>query len=174
MWIRPAKRWAIYYRDKLRCVYCSVTLADILVEYDDNFLTIDHVTPRSRGGTHEAGNLVTACYACNLLKARDTLLAFTTKTGGNYNTIKSRVRMARTRDMTAHTATARAALGMTEGFEVLTIVADHDWLVKRQWAPDDYDALYWAHVRGDQTELWCSKCQRAQPGGDNHLEPIPF
>lgn len=33
---------------------------------------VDHVTPRSRGGTNELSNLVPACALCNLTKARRT------------------------------------------------------------------------------------------------------
>lgn len=55
-WIRPEKRLAIYRRDGLACVYCRRSgLA----------LTLDHLTPRSQGGTNDATNLVTACVRCN-------------------------------------------------------------------------------------------------------------
>lgn len=60
-WIRPEKRLAIYVRDSFRCLYCGTDLrqaapADI---------TLDHLLPRSAGGTNEATNLVTACRSCN-------------------------------------------------------------------------------------------------------------
>jgi 5-methylcytosine-specific restriction endonuclease McrA len=44
-----------------RCVYCGtgLDLADA---------TLDHVIPLSRGGSHEPGNLVTACQPCNQRK----------------------------------------------------------------------------------------------------------
>ncbi|HEX5437818.1 MAG TPA: HNH endonuclease [Gemmatimonadaceae bacterium] len=41
-------------------------------------LTVDHVQPRSRGGDRSAGNLVTACVACNMLKGRHRLAVFLT------------------------------------------------------------------------------------------------
>lgn len=33
-----------------------------------NYLQIDHVVPRSRGGTHQEANLQTLCYYCNVRK----------------------------------------------------------------------------------------------------------
>ena len=55
-WIRPEKRLAIYRRDGLACVYCRHTRRR---------LTLDHLKPRSKGGTNDATNLVTACFRCN-------------------------------------------------------------------------------------------------------------
>lgn len=67
-WIRARKRWAIYLRDGLRCVYCGVQAATLALG-DEGFLTLDHFEPRGRGGPHGEGNLVTACYACNVAKS---------------------------------------------------------------------------------------------------------
>ncbi len=54
----PLTRRNLYLRDNGRCVYCGqkISLASF---------TIDHVIPRSKGGTTEWNNLVTACMACN-------------------------------------------------------------------------------------------------------------
>lgn len=54
-WLRPLKRRAIYERDGRACVYCG----------SDERLVVDHITPRARGGSNEATNLVTACKRCN-------------------------------------------------------------------------------------------------------------
>lgn len=51
-------RQNIFKRDGGKCVYCSSK---------DN-LTIDHVLPRSRGGSTSWNNLVTACKTCNSRK----------------------------------------------------------------------------------------------------------
>ena len=58
-WIRPTKRLAIYLRDGLACGYCGATVED------GARLTLDHLTPHSRGGSNEARNLVTCCHRCN-------------------------------------------------------------------------------------------------------------
>jgi 5-methylcytosine-specific restriction endonuclease McrA len=63
------KRNGIFERDAFRCVYCGGQfLADEL--------TLDHIQPRVSGGDRSEGNLVTACRACNTLKAHHRLSAF--------------------------------------------------------------------------------------------------
>ena len=59
----PVTRRSVLRRDGGLCVYCSQP-AD----------TIDHVIPRSRGGTHDWSNVVAACKRDNLVKA-DQLLS---------------------------------------------------------------------------------------------------
>lgn len=55
-------RRGVLVRDGFRCQYCG-----------ERAETIDHVVPRSRGGTHTWENLVAACRGCNVRKA-DRLL----------------------------------------------------------------------------------------------------
>jgi len=59
----PMTRAGVLRRDGRRCQYCGKR-AD----------TIDHVVPRSRGGTHTWDNCVAACRTCNSRKA-DRLLS---------------------------------------------------------------------------------------------------
>lgn len=54
-------REQVLARDGFRCVYCARVLPA-------EQLTLDHVQPRMRGGDNTAGNLVTACAACNTRK----------------------------------------------------------------------------------------------------------
>jgi 5-methylcytosine-specific restriction endonuclease McrA len=49
-------RREVFARDGYACQYCG---------HQANDLTLDHVVPRHRGGTHTWDNLVTACKACN-------------------------------------------------------------------------------------------------------------
>lgn len=51
-------RWEVWERDDFRCRVCGVR----------RFLTIDHVIPRSSGGSMEADNLQTLCEQCNSRK----------------------------------------------------------------------------------------------------------
>jgi 5-methylcytosine-specific restriction endonuclease McrA len=60
-WITKARRLAIYLRDGFACQYCGRDLHDA----PPRELTLDHLTPRCRGGSHASTNLVTACLACN-------------------------------------------------------------------------------------------------------------
>lgn len=50
-------RRAVFARDGHRCQYCGATAENI-----------DHVIPRSRGGTHTWENVVAACRPCNTRK----------------------------------------------------------------------------------------------------------
>jgi len=57
-------RREIFRRDNYTCQYCGVHTHN---------LTVDHVVPRTRGGTHTWENLVSACPACNRRKGGKTL-----------------------------------------------------------------------------------------------------
>ncbi|SIS12978.1 HNH endonuclease [Williamsia sterculiae] len=59
----PMTRSALMHRDRFRCGYCG-----------GKANTIDHVVPRSRGGSHSWENCVACCAGCNHRKA-DHLLS---------------------------------------------------------------------------------------------------
>lgn len=59
-WIRASRRLAIYIRDGFACCWCAAHVSTPGVK-----LTLDHVRPEARGGSHASGNLVTACMRCN-------------------------------------------------------------------------------------------------------------
>ncbi|KAM3091219.1 HNH endonuclease [Phormidesmis sp. 146-35] len=61
--IPPVGRRELFRRDNHTCQYCGTT----------KHLTIDHVIPRSKGGTHTWDNVVAACERCNSAKG-DRLL----------------------------------------------------------------------------------------------------
>lgn len=58
----PLSRRAVFTRDAQTCVYCGGSAT-----------SIDHVVPRSRGGTHTWDNVVAACRRCNHIKADRSL-----------------------------------------------------------------------------------------------------
>jgi len=58
----PLHRAAIFVRDGNRCQYCGRTAE-----------CVDHVHPRSKGGTYDWENVVACCRACNVAKG-DSLL----------------------------------------------------------------------------------------------------
>lgn len=60
-------RFAILYRDEFRCQYCGNTPQDGVK------LHIDHIIPKSKGGTDDIDNLITSCQICNWGKT-DVLL----------------------------------------------------------------------------------------------------
>jgi 5-methylcytosine-specific restriction endonuclease McrA len=61
-------RRAVFHRDDFRCQYCG-----------NDAESIDHVVPRSRGGSHAWENVVAACRRCNAGKG-DRLLSETSMT----------------------------------------------------------------------------------------------
>lgn len=63
-WIRPEKRASIYEADGHKCVYCGKDLSDEKIQHEHE-RTLDHLIPRSLGGSHGAHNLLTACGSCN-------------------------------------------------------------------------------------------------------------
>lgn len=58
-------RYNIYARDKGTCQYCNR-------RYPRHELNLDHVIPRSRGGTSIWGNVVCSCQECNRRKGGRT------------------------------------------------------------------------------------------------------
>jgi 5-methylcytosine-specific restriction endonuclease McrA len=58
-------RFNIYSRDQNRCQYCGR-------QFPRAELNLDHVVPRSRGGTSTWENVVCSCHRCNRLKGGRT------------------------------------------------------------------------------------------------------
>ena len=52
----------LFLRDSYRCAYCGRSRQDL---GSRERLTRDHLVPRSKGGTNEWLNVVTACSSCN-------------------------------------------------------------------------------------------------------------
>lgn len=62
---RAVSRKSILMRDRYVCQYCRQPFVA-------KSLTLDHVTPRSRGGVNSWSNLVACCFRCNNLKSNRT------------------------------------------------------------------------------------------------------
>jgi hypothetical protein len=58
----PSKRWRVFARDGFKC-RCGRSAVD------GTTLHVDHVQPRSRGGSNDITNLQTLCWECNLGKS---------------------------------------------------------------------------------------------------------
>lgn len=56
--MKVSMRFEILKRDQFTCHYCGRTPPNVL-------LHVDHVVPRSAGGTDDPANLITACADCN-------------------------------------------------------------------------------------------------------------
>ena len=59
----PLRKKNIFQRDNNCCQYCG---------QKNKKLSIDHVLPRSRGGTDSWENVITACLQCNVMKGNRT------------------------------------------------------------------------------------------------------
>ncbi len=67
-WIRESRRQAIHERDGWGCVYCGAGGYGVL--------TLDHLHPRSLGGSNKSSNLVTCCFSCNSSRQDKPLQVF--------------------------------------------------------------------------------------------------
>lgn len=52
------KRFEVFKRDAFTCQYCGRKPPEVVLE-------VDHIYPRSQGGTDDDLNLITACFECN-------------------------------------------------------------------------------------------------------------
>lgn len=60
---KPIKKTTLLGKSNFRCAHCGKTMH---VGYAD--LTIEHIIPRSRGGTNAPWNLCVLCQKCNVAK----------------------------------------------------------------------------------------------------------
>ena len=66
--ISRRRRFEILERDKFRCTYCGRSAKENGV-----VLHVDHIHPKSKGGSNDPENLPTACKDCNYGKATKIL-----------------------------------------------------------------------------------------------------
>lgn len=74
-WIGATRRRTLYERDDYMCHLCGERTNPDAHYLDWDYPTLDHLTPRSLGGSHEDSNLSTSHRACNTrrgAKALDT------------------------------------------------------------------------------------------------------
>lgn len=109
-WIRQDKRLAIYLRDGLSCCWCGDSIEN------GAKLTLDHLTPRSDGGSHHEGNLVTCCHRCNSSRGNRSVKDFAAAVAGYINhgvtaaEIEAHVADCTARDLAPHKAEAKAMI----------------------------------------------------------------
>lgn len=81
-------RFEVFKRDRFTCAYCGNHPPDVLLE-------VDHIVPRSAGGSDEMSNLVTACWDCNRGKSDRLLDEGKPATRADVSEIAERVEQAR-------------------------------------------------------------------------------
>lgn len=58
MSVSKKRRFEVFKRDGFQCAYCGKSPPEITLE-------CDHINPKSKGGTDDINNLITACFDCN-------------------------------------------------------------------------------------------------------------
>jgi len=61
--VMPSLRWQVFQRDGWKCVSCGKS------SHDNVILHMDHIKPRSLGGSDSIKNLQTLCWECNIGKS---------------------------------------------------------------------------------------------------------
>jgi len=70
-WITKSKRLALYKRDAWTCLICYKPVSrDIYsrITYNPHYPSLDHIIPRSLGGSNEDSNLRTSHVQCNAIR----------------------------------------------------------------------------------------------------------
>jgi len=62
--VRAGKWWGVLARDKWKCLSCGRSSKE-----DGVLLEVDHIIPRSKGGSDDMSNLQTLCKKCNIGKS---------------------------------------------------------------------------------------------------------
>ena len=62
--MRAGKWWDVLARDKWKCLSCGRSARE-----DGVLLEVDHIIPRSKGGSDDMSNLQTLCKKCNIGKS---------------------------------------------------------------------------------------------------------
>lgn len=71
-WIKEDERLALYERDGWICQICFDPVLRTVWSNDPKDATLDHIWPRSKGGSHDPENLRTACLLCNARRSDNT------------------------------------------------------------------------------------------------------
>lgn len=56
--MKKTLRFKVFERDEFTCQYCGKKPPKVVLE-------VDHIYPKSKGGTDDILNLITACLDCN-------------------------------------------------------------------------------------------------------------
>lgn len=82
-----AKRAQIYAKYDGHCAYCGrkITFKD---------MDVDHIKPKSRGGSSELSNLNPSCRQCNRMKAALTIEGFRKEIASQIKIIKDNIALA--------------------------------------------------------------------------------
>ncbi len=71
-WIRVEKRLAVNLRDRFTCLICLKDLSGAA----PTDVTLDHIVPKSDGGSNMEANIYTCCRSCNCSRQDKPLARF--------------------------------------------------------------------------------------------------
>lgn len=148
-------------RDDFECLYCGITLQELLADSDGGFLVVDHVVPQSKGGGNDPRNLMTSCYACNLAKGRKQISTFCREYNYSESKVRRRLHKRRRKAVDHYRAAVDILFGNSKNtpfVQPAEFVPHHDWRVRRQWG-ESIDAEYWEHL-ASQEHLFCPSCAK--------------
>lgn len=74
-------RFEVFKRDGFTCAYCGKSPPEVTLE-------CDHIDPKSKGGSNDINNLITACFDCNRGKSNTELAKIPAKLHENYEILK--------------------------------------------------------------------------------------
>ena len=86
MAISKKLRFEVFKRDGFKCAYCGETPPEVVLE-------VDHIDPKSKGGSNDINNLITACFACNRGKRNISLNKIPRKISENLEILKLKENM---------------------------------------------------------------------------------
>ena len=95
----------VFHRDGRRCTYCGTARAE---RYE-----LDHIIPRSRGGTNRVSNLVASCHGCNVAKGNMSVEDFLADKPARLAAI-GRIRRGRLADASQMNIIVPALIGRVE------------------------------------------------------------
>lgn len=111
---KKAIRRALRARDGNNCFYCKVEFGTATVQSPLR-ATIEHLEPRTNGGSNQLDNLVLACDVCNNRRGDQPIFDFLHSRGVYYGTLTGAMDYARMLSM----VTGRRSLVMPRGDKFL-------------------------------------------------------
>lgn len=108
-WIRPEKRLAINFRDRMTCLVCLRDLSGA----DPADITLDHIVPKADGGSNHESNLYTCCRHCNCSRQDKPLSRFASSEA------RQHIRRNARRSLRTYLKLAKAYLADEVGLEEL-------------------------------------------------------
>lgn len=179
-------RFEVFKRDDFTCRYCGRRSPEVVLQ-------VDHITPRSAGGSNDEMNLVTSCWECNSGKSdvpldqiitgddpyeKALLLMERRRQLEEYNAVVVRERAEREDDAWSLVRTWKSEMGFTAEEDLTTIGRrDFDWLMSAlKVTPCEVirDFMCTAVARGYTRNFsWVAACvrnwraERGQAGTDN-------